>query len=410
MTITQTATDTRMFWRFWFSSTVSRTGSNITAVALPLVALSTLDASIFQVTLLAAASQAAWLLLGLPAGVIAQKVPLRGLQVSMDLVCAVAMGSIPVAWWLDHLTFGHLLFTALITSLATVLFEIANATYLPALVSKDELTARNSLISATEAVTQTGGPSVSGLLIKIVGAVNVLVIDSISYLVSAVVLWTLPERRPKALPHVPMGALIREGCAFVMRHPVMRPCVIWATVNNFFTAALMALTPLYLVREAGSSPTVVGLVIAADGVGSLMGSLIAGRLSARVGTARAIIVSGVFGGALALVIPLTTGQGNIGFFIVGNAAVAAAVVIGSILTRTHRQVESPPELLSRVMATVRFISWGALPLGALVSGVLADSLGLRPALWTVCAGFLLAPLVLMTSTVRKLRDLSEVRV
>ncbi|WP_431776633.1 MFS transporter [Streptomyces cucumeris] len=410
MTITQTATDFRMFWRFWFSSTVSRTGSNITAVALPLVALSTLHASTFQVTLLAAASQAAWLLLGLPAGVIVQKVPLRGLQVTMDLVCSVAMGSIPVAWWMDRLTFGHLLFTALITSLATVLFDIANSTYLPALVSKDELTARNSLISATDAVTQTGGPSVSGLLIKVVGAVDVLVIDSISYLVSAVTLWTLPERRPKALPQVPVGVLIREGCAFVMRHPVMRPCVIWATVNNFFTAALMALTPLYLVREAGSSPTVVGLVIAADGVGSLIGSIVAGRLSSRVGTARAIIVSGVFGGALALVIPMTTTQSTIGFFIVGNAAVAMAVVIGSILTRTHRQVESPPELLSRVMATVRFISWGALPLGALLSGVLADSLGLRPALYTVCAGFLLAPLVLMTSTVRKLRDLSEVRV
>jgi MFS family permease len=410
MTTTQTAPDSRMFWRFWFASTVSRTGSNITAVALPLVALSTLHASIFQVTLLAAASQAAWLLLGLPAGVIVQKVPLRGLQVTMDLVCAVAMGSIPVAWWLDRLTFGHLLFTALVTSLATVLFDIASSTFLPALVSKDELTARNSLISATDAVTQTGGPSVSGLLIKIVGAVDVLVIDSISYLVSAVTLWTLPERRPKALPQVPVGALIREGCAFVMRHPVMRPCVIWATVNNFFTAALMALTPLYLVREAGSSPTVVGLVIAADGVGSLIGSIVASRLSARVGTARAIIVSGVVGGALALVIPMTTTQGNIGFFIVGNAAVAMAVVIGSILTRTHRQVESPPELLSRVMATVRFISWGALPLGALLSGVLADSLGLRPALWTVCAGFLLAPLVLMMSTVRKLRDLSDVRV
>ncbi|MFF5488116.1 MFS transporter [Streptomyces virginiae] len=410
MTITQTTTDSRMFWRFWFSSTVSRTGSSITAVALPLVALSTLHASIFQVTLLAAASQAAWLFLGLPAGVIVQKVPLRGLQVTMDLVCAVAMGSIPVAWWLDRLTFGHLLFTALITSLATVLFDIASSTFLPALVSKDELIARNSLMSATDAVTQTGGPSVSGLLIKIVGAVDVLVIDSISYLVSAVTLWTLPERRPKALPQVPVGVLIREGCAFVMRHPVMRPCVMWATVNNFFTAALMALTPLYLVREAGSSPAVVGLVIAADGVGSLIGSMVASRLSARVGTARAIIVSGFVGGALALVIPMTTTQGTIGFFIVGNAAVAMAVVIGSILARTHRQVESPPELLSRVMATVRFISWGALPLGALLSGVLADSLGLRPALWMVCAGFMLAPLVLIMSTVRKLRDLSEVRV
>lgn len=410
MTTTQIATDSGMFWRFWFSSTVSRTGSNITAVALPLVALSTLHASTFQVTLLAAASQAAWLFLGLPAGVIVQKLPLRGLQVAMDLVCAVGMGSIPVAWWLDRLTFGHLLFTALITSLATVLFDIASSTFLPALVSKEELTARNSLISATEAVTQTGGPSVSGLLIKVVGAVDVLVIDSISYLVSAVTLWTLPERRPKALPQVPVGALIREGCAFVMRHPVMRPCAIWATVNNFFTAALMALTPLYLVREAGSSPTVVGLVIAADGAGALIGSMVASRLSARVGTARAIIVSGIVGGALALVIPMTTTQGTIGFFIVGNAAVAMAVVIGSILTRTHRQVESPPELLSRVMATVRFISWGALPLGALLSGVLADSLGLRPALWMVCAGFLLAPLVLIMSTVRKLRDLSEVRV
>ncbi|MEV2263097.1 MULTISPECIES: MFS transporter [Streptomyces] len=410
MTTTHIAVDPTVFWRFWFSSTMSRTGSNITAVALPLVALSTLNASTFQVTLLAAASQAAWLFLGLPAGVIVQKLPLRGLQVSMDLVCAVAMGSIPVAWWLDSLTFGHLLFTALITSLATVLFEIASATFLPELVSKEELTSRNSLMSATEAVTQTGGPSVSGLLIKVFGAANVLVIDSISYLVSAVTLWTLPERRPKALPQVPVGALIREGCAFVMRHPVMRPCAIWATVNNFFTAALMALTPLYLVREAGASPTLVGLVIAADGAGALLGSMVTTRLAARFGTARAIIVSGVVGGALALVIPMTTTQGDIGFFIAGNAAVAMAIVIGSILTRTHRQVESPPELLSRVMATVRFISWGALPLGALLSGVLADSLGLRPALWTVCAGFLLAPLVLIMSTVRKLRDLSEVRV
>ncbi|WP_405787187.1 MFS transporter [Streptomyces sp. NBC_00029] len=409
-TVTVTATDSRAFWRFWSASTVSRTGSNITAVALPLVALMTLHATTLQVTLLAAASQAAWLLLGLPAGVIVQRVPLRALQVSMDLVRMVAMGSVPVAWWLDRLTFGHLLLTALITGLATVIFDIANSTFLPALVSKEELTARNSLISGTDAVTQTGAPSVSGLLIKAVGAVDVLVIDSISYLISAVTLWTLPERKPKPLPQVPVLALIREGCAFVMRHPVMRPCVIWATVSNFFTAALMALTPLYLVREVGASPAVVGLVIAADGVGSLLGSMVATRLSVRIGTARAMIVSGVLGGAFALVIPVTTSLGDIGYFVIGNAAVSVAVVIGSILARTHRQVESPPELLSRVMATVRFISWGALPVGALLSGLLAESIGLRPALWMVCAGFLLAPVVLISSTVRKLRDLSEARV
>jgi hypothetical protein len=191
-----TSNDTRTFWRFWSASTVSRAGSNMTAVALPLVALTNLEATTFQVTLLAAASQAAWLFLGLPAGVIVQKVPLRGMQVTTDLVRMTAMGSVPVAWWLDRLTFTHLLLTALVTSLATVLFDIGNSTFLPALVSKDELTARNSLISGTEAVSQTGAPSLSGLLIKVVGAVDVLLIDSISYLLSAVTLRTLPERRP----------------------------------------------------------------------------------------------------------------------------------------------------------------------------------------------------------------------
>ncbi|WP_406119529.1 MFS transporter [Streptomyces sp. NBC_00989] len=413
MTTSQAATrgtnDSRTFWRFWFASTVSSAGSNMTSVALPLVALTNLHATTSQVTLLAAASQAAWLFLGLPAGVIVQKVPLRGLQVTMDLVRMTAMGSVPVAWWLDRLTFVHLLLTALITSLATVLFDVGSSTFLPALVSKDELTARNSLISGTDAVNSTGAPSLSGVLIKVVGAVDVLLIDSVSYLLSAATLWTLPERRPKAQPQVPVWTLIREGCLFVLRHPVMRPCMIWAALSNFCTAALMALTPLYLVREVGASSTVVGLVIASDGVGALFGSMVAARLAARIGTARAMIVSAVAGGVLALLIPMTTTRGTIGFFVIGNAGVAMALVIGSIMARTHRQVESPPDLLSRVMATVRFISWGALPLGALLSGVLANAFGLHTALWMVCAGFLFAPVVLVMSTVRKLRDLSEVR-
>ncbi|MFE0174472.1 MFS transporter [Streptomyces sp. NPDC059002] len=403
----RTPTAARTFWRFWFASTVSRTGSNMTSVALPLVALTGLHATTFQVTLLAAATQAAWLFLGLPAGVIVQRFPLRTTQVTMDLIRAVAMGSVPVAWWLDRLTFPHLLLTALITSLATVLFDIGNSTFLPALVSKDELAARNSLISGTEAVSQTGAPSLGGLLIKAVGAANVLLIDSVSYLLSALTLWTLPERRPTAGTHESAWRLIREGCAFVVRHPVMRPCMFWATASNFCTAALLALTPLYLVREAGASATVVGLVLAADGLGSLIGSLLATRLAARLGTARAMIVAGFAGGALALVMPLTTTPDNVHFFVIGNAGAAMAVVIGSIITRTHRQVESPPELLSRVMATVRFISWGVLPLGALVSGVLADAFGLRAALWIVCAGFVFTPFVLVMSPVRNRRNLSE---
>src|SRR5437899_2649842 len=101
------------FWRFWTATTVSGFGSAVTLVALPLVAVTVLHASVAQVGLLAAAGQAGWLILGLPAGVIVQRFPLRGLQVATDLIRLLALASIPLAWWLGHLTYAHLVVTAL---------------------------------------------------------------------------------------------------------------------------------------------------------------------------------------------------------------------------------------------------------------------------------------------------------
>ncbi|MFF2775540.1 MFS transporter [Streptomyces sp. NPDC058052] len=397
----------QVFRRYWLATTVSEVGSAMTTVALPLVAVTALDASVLETTLLVATSRVAWLILGLPAGVIVQRYPLRGLQVTLDLVRMAAIGSVPVAWWLGHLTFPHLMIAAFVSGLATVLFGVANLTFLPAIIDKNELSSRNSLMSGTLAVTQTGGPSVSGVLIQLTGPVGVLALDAFSYLFSALTLRTLPERTPPEQPHVKATQLIREGWNYVVRHPVLRPCLIWATWMNFVNAALVALTPLYLVREVHASPTVVGLVIAMDGVGALLGSTVATKLATRLGTARAVIAACVFGGAAALLIPLTTSFSNIYFFGLGTAGFAFGVVIGSIMTRTHRQTDSPPELLSRVMATVRFVSWGALPLGAALSGVLAASAGLRTALWVTCAGAFLAPLILLMSSVRRRRDLSD---
>lgn len=401
------AAQAQVFWRYWLATTVSEVGSAMTAVALPLVAVTALDATVMQTTLLAATSQVAWLIMGLPAGVIVQRYPLRSLQVTLDLVRLVAIGSVPVAWWMGHLGYAHLMVAAFVSGLATVLFAIGNSTFLPAVVDKSELSSRNSLMSGTLAVTQTGGPSVSGLLIQLTGPVAVLAVDAVSFLVSAVTLRTLPERRPPAQSPAKTGQLIREGWNYVVHHPVMGPCLVFATLMNFVTAALFALTPLYLVREVDVSATVVGLVIAMDGVGALVGSAVATRLAQRVGTARAVIVACLFGGATTLAIPLTTSLSNIYFYGLGMAGFAFGTVIGSIMTRTHRQTESPPELLSRVMATVRFVSWGALPLGAALSGVLASAAGLRTALWATCIGALVAPMPLLLSSVRRRRDLSD---
>ena len=393
-----------IFRRFWLATTVSGAGSAVTLIALPLVALTVLNASVLQVTLLNAAGQAGWLVLGLPAGVIVQRYPLRGLQVTMDVVRLAAIASIPLAWWLGALTYAHLLVAAAVVGFASVLFDIGNATFLPAIVDKKELNARNSLMSGTFAVTQTGGPSVGALLIQAMGPVGALLLDAASYLVSALTLRTLPQHRTARSSGVKPIQLIKDGWTFVVRHPVMGPCLVWATATNFFGYALVALTPVYLVRVAHAPAFAVGVVMAMEGLGALVGSTLATRLARRWGTARTMILTSVAGGLIALVIPLTTSVGSVVYFVIGNAGLAVGVVIGSILTRTYRQTESPPDLLSRVMATTRFVSWGAIPLGAAFSGLLASAIGLRPALWLVCVGTLVAPLVLLLSPLRGRRD------
>ncbi|MFB7936595.1 MFS transporter [Streptomyces sp. NPDC056049] len=394
-----------VFWRFWAAATVSGAGTAVTALALPLVALTVLDATAFEVALLAAAGQVSWLLLSLPAGVVAQRVPLRRLQVTLDLVRFATLGSLPLAWWLGTLTYPHLLLAALVTGAATVLFDIGNSTFLPAVVPARQLAARNSVMSGTHAVTDTGGPSLGGILIGVTGPVGALVVDAASYLASAVLLRTLPESRPAPRTGESAYRLMREGWRYVTQHPVMRPCMIWATAANFVNAALLALTPLYLVREAGLDAVQLGLVLAMDGVGALAGAAVAVRVTTRLGTARGIILADLAGGALLLLAPLTTSAGDAYWFALGNAGFAFGTVIGSISTRTYRQTQSPPELLSRVMATVRFVSWGALPLGALTAGLLATYAGAHTALWIVCAAALLPPVYLFSTGVGRHRDL-----
>jgi MFS family permease len=401
------------FWRFWAASSVSNLGSAVSSVALPLIAVTELHASAWSVSLITAATYAAWIVIGLPAGVIVARLPLRRTQVVLDLVRAVAIGSIPLAWWLGGLTLAQLVVAALVISLSSVLFDVGNATFMPSVVGPDQLNARNGLMSATYSVNEMGGPSLGGLLVQLVGGAPTLMVDALSYLVSAVLLRGLPRaeaRRPgvagAAVSAPSMAEQIREGWHFVLRHPVMRPCALVATSGNFVCGALMALTPIYLVRDLAASPGLVGVLVATEGIGTLLGASVNHRLSARWGTARAVLVGELAGAALLLLLPVGSGVVGLLLFAVGNAGFAVGTVIGSINFRTHRQVVSPPELLSRVMATVRFISWGVMPFGALAAGGLATLTSPHTALRVFVVLNLISPAMLWLSPIRGRRDLA----
>ncbi|WP_433796856.1 MFS transporter [Actinoplanes sp. CA-252034] len=394
------------FWRWWTAGATSHLGSAVGGVALPLTALVVLDATAFEMGLITAAGYLAYLLISLPAGVIVQRVPLRGMQVALDLLRCAAIVSVPVAWWLGVLTVAQLVVVALVVSFGNVLFDVANQTFLPEIVPPDQLQARNSLNSGTHAVTQLGGPSLGGLAVQLLGAVPTLLVDAVSYLISAILLRTLPERRvERAARRPPMVTLIKDGWRYVLRHPIIGPAMWDATATNFVCGAMLALFPFYLVRELHASPLLVGVLLAADGLGTLIGAALTTRFTDRVGTARGLIMAAVVGVAGAMIIPLGTGVVGYVAFAVGNLVFAGSTVVLSVTTRTYRMLASPPELLSRVIATVKFVSWGAIPLGGLLAGVLAGPLGARTTLLLFGALTVLSPIIYLSTPIRRMRDL-----
>jgi predicted MFS family arabinose efflux permease len=190
----------------------------------------------------------------------------------------------------------------------------------------------------------------------------------------------------------------------------MFPCVLWATTSNFIEGATLALSPLFLVRVLHLPAAAVGAILASAGLGSLVGAALTPRLVRRLGSARACLYSGLFESLSGLVLPLAgPGLGAV-VYAIGLAGSDGGTVVGSIVTRTHRQTASPPELLPRVMATVRFISWGVIPLGSLSAGLAAATLGIRPALWLFCSLNLLGPLWVIASPIRRLRELGDAQV
>lgn len=383
-----------VFWRYWTGSTISRLGSAVTSVALPLTAVLVVHASAFSVAAIAASGGVPWLVLGLPAGVYVARLPLRGVQVAMDLLRALAIGSIPVVAWVGALTVAQLIAVGLVVGSASVIFAVANSTMIPAIVPKDELTRRNSLTQASGGVAQLAGPGLGGILVDVMGAASCMVLDAASYLVSAVMLGALPRPDSRVAPPESPGlrTQIADGVAYIASRPVLLASFVLGSCVNGIGAAVIALSPLYIVRTLDEPSFVLGLVYAAEGAGALVGAALAPRLSDAWGSARAVRRCAlVLPGALVL-LPLAfrgTGAVLFGLGIFGFAASMTVVAI-ALVTYRHRAV--PADMLPRVLAFTHVVSWGGAPVGALVAGGLASAFGVRSALFVVAVLGLSAPL------------------
>jgi Transmembrane secretion effector len=403
----------RNFRLLWIGETISGAGSSMAAIGVPLLAVTVLKASTFAVSALTAAAYLPWLLIGLPVGAWVDRLATRPLMITCDLISALLYATLPVAAWLGVLNTGQVVAVALLAGAANVFFATAYQVYLPSLVTAADLVEGNAKLQGGAQVASIGGRGLAGLAAEAIGAAPALLFNSASFLVSAACLLRIRPPAKPAAPDPPAGPPRRsrlheqtwEGIRFVARDPYLRFFTIYAAVSNLAYAGNLALVVVFLVRVVGLSSAAVGVLTATSGLGGLLGALVARRLARVLGTARALLLTTLGSGLSGLLIPLTAKGPRIAYYVAGSALVAGGIVIGNVILGSFRQAYCPPAMLGRVTASMRFLTFGAIPLGALLAGALGTVLGIRNGLWAVLAIFAASGLFLLSRDIRTARDL-----
>ena len=400
----------RDFLLLWGGQTISEIGSQVTVLAVPLVAVLVLKATTLQIGLLTAAEVSAYLLVSLPAGALVDRVAKRRLMMWCDAARLVAIGSIPAAAALGALTLGQLYAAAVVTGLFSVFFSVAYPSYLPTLLTRDQLVDGNGKLGTTQSFAQIAGPGLGAALVGAFGPAAAMVVDAASYAVSAGGLWAIRTPEPRPAAQVPgerprLRTQIREGLAYLVRDPILIKGVAWSGSANFFVVMVEALGPVFLVRTLHLRPGYVGLLLALGAVGGVAGGLSAGALSRRIGSARISWLSMTVFSLPGLLIPAARPGGWVLLFAAGWVSWTFSSTVCGIALLSYRQATTPPELLGRVNAAARWINWGTLPLGGLAGGVLGSALGVRTTLWIATIGGCSAGLWLLFSPLRGLRDI-----
>jgi MFS family permease len=304
--------------------------------------------------------------------------------VASDLVRALLLATIPAAAVLGALSLTHLVVVSLLTGFARVFFDVGYQSYLPSVIGKDRILAGNSSLETIRASGELVGPGVGGWLVTVLGAANVIVVQVVTFVVSAVCLMAIRTSEP-VLPPPPtrqnLRAQIAEGLRFVARNPVLRATALASAASNFAFALASAVTFIFLARTLQLSATAIGLVVAAGSVAAMLAAAATPRLSRRIGSTRIIWLSLAVTGPMNLIAPLAQPGWSSALVVVGAAFGAAGQLVYAITNVSLRQRLCPDHLLSRVSATMRFLILGTFPVGALIGGTLGEVLGLRGTLW-----------------------------
>lgn len=396
------------FLRLWLGQSVSQFGSQIGGMALELTAILVLGATPIQLGILSAARSAPVLAVGLLAGVWVDRVRRRPLLIAADLGRALLLASIPTAWLLGALSMAQIYGVAALVAILAIVFDIAHQALLPSLVSRRQLVEANSKLGMSESLAESVGPGLAGALVQAISAPLAILLDALSFLASAlaVALIRTPEPAP-VIESRGMRQEIGEGLRAIGDDPRQRALLATTLTTAFFGGMIGALYSLFVLRALGLSPLVLGVVIGCGGIGAFSGAALAERVRARLRLGRVLVLSLALGGGFQLLMPLAGGDWAVPMLIVAQILGDVGLSIFFIHERSLRQSLTPDRLLGRVNASREFLIALVLPVGALVGGLLGQTVGLRPTLALGVLGVTLACLWIVFSPLHRLDDLPE---
>ncbi|MGH2490780.1 MAG: MFS transporter [Candidatus Limnocylindria bacterium] len=397
------------FLRLWTGQTVSRVGSVVTRTALPLVALLVLRAGPREMAYLVISASAGVLVVGLVAGAWVDRLRRRPILVWTDVIRAALLFWIPVAYAIGALRIEQLYAVAFIESCLASLFNSAYPAYVPSLIGADRLVEGNSKLAASSSIAEIGGPGIAGMLVQIAGAPFAILIDAFSFVVSAVSLAMIrtPEPlRPARETTARIANEIVEGLLVVRRHAIVFPLALRSILAHIFGSFYGVLYSLYLLQELHLEPLLLGIVISAGGVGSLVGSVFASRVINALGIGPAMIWMAIGASALGVLTPLAQGP-----LVIVTLMVFLPQLIGDGLQTIEGVAEIslvqgliPDRILGRANATLEVVSHGiGYPIGALVAAAIAEGVGVRGAIAVGWAGMAASILFLVFSPLPRVR-------
>ena len=414
MTNKQSILKQRGFLALWIGQSVSAVGSQISGLAMPVIAVTFLAATELEMGFLNAAGTSAFLVVGLLAGAWVDRWIKRRVMLIADLVRMLAIATIPILWLQDALTIYHLIFVAIIMSVASVFFDVAYQSYIPILLPKEYIGVANSRLETTAQISGIAGPSIVGWLLTLLKAPLILIVDAMSFFVSAVALFLIKDRevpKPKA-DRRPLRKEIAEGLNFVWNQKLIRAISFTTSTSNLFGTIVGTMFALYFFKEEnlGFNTASFGLLASAGSVGGLIGATVTPKLIKFFGEGRLVVISAVCSGCVQLLVPLSWYvQREVSLLFLGAQFFLTSffALTYNITQVTARQRICPEHLLGRMNASIRFMVWGSMPIGALISGLLGTAIGVLPTIWVGAVLAVFSASFVFFSPLRTMRDMPQ---